>query len=68
MRQPVPLRERINLRLIALFIALLGLCLFGALYNGGHARPAPLGVGWSCTPNILGTVCVKDPKNTTVRG
>lgn len=68
MRHPLPLRERINLRLIVLFGALVALCLFGALFDGGHARPAPLGPDWTCAANILGTVCTRNVAATVVKG
>jgi hypothetical protein len=65
MRHPLPLRDRINWRLVALLIVLLALCLAGAIYSGGEARTAAqLGPGWSCTSNILGTVCVRDLAKT----
>jgi hypothetical protein len=68
MRHPLPLRERINWRLVALLIAILTLCLAGALYSGGETRTAAqLGPGWSCTPNLLGTVCVRNVSNTALR-
>lgn len=72
MRHPLPLRERINWRLVALLIAILTLCLAGALYNGGEARTVTslgneLGVGWTCTPNLIGTVCVKDVTKTAAK-
>jgi hypothetical protein len=62
MRQPLPVRARLNWRLIALLIALLALGGFGALYGGGDASTttATLGPGWNCSANILGTVCVRD--------
>ncbi len=68
MRHPLPLRARVNWRLVALLIAILTLCLAGAIYSGGEARTAAqLGPGWSCTPNILGTVCVRDLTRTAVK-
>lgn len=62
MRQTLPVRSRLHWRLIALLLVLLALGVFGALYGGGDASTATaaLGPGWSCTPNILGTVCVRD--------
>jgi len=66
MRHPLPLRERINWRLVALLIAILTLCLAGALYNGDEARTVTsLGPGWTCTPYLISTVCTKDA--TTLR-
>ena len=68
MRHPLPLRERINWRLAALLIAILVLCLAGAMYGGGEARTVTqLGPGWSCTPNLLGTVCVRDVTKTAAK-
>jgi hypothetical protein len=68
MRHPLPLRERINWRLVALLIAILFLCLAGAMYGGGEARTVTqLGAGWSCTPNLLGTVCVRDVTKTAAK-
>lgn len=68
MRHPLPLRERINWRLVALLIAILVLCLAGAMYGGGEARTVTqLGPGWSCTPNLLGTVCVRDVTKTAAK-
>jgi len=72
MRHPLPLRERINWRLVALLIAILTLCLAGAFYNGDEARTVTslgneLGAGWTCTPNLLGTVCVKDVTKTAAK-
>ncbi len=70
MRHPLPLRQRINWRLVALLTAILTLCLAGAIYSGGggEARTATqLGPGWSCTPNLLGTVCVRDVSKTAVK-
>jgi len=62
MRQPLPVRARLNWRLITLLIALLALGVFGVLYGGGDASTATamLGPGWNCSANILGTVCVRD--------
>jgi hypothetical protein len=73
MRQTLPSRARRTWRLIALLSGLLALGLFGALYAGGDARTATttatatLGPGWSCKPNILGTVCVRDVTVTTAK-
>ena len=65
MRHPLPLRERINWRLVALLIAILTLCFAGAIHSGGEARTAAqLGPGWNCTPNLFGTVCVRDVTRT----
>jgi hypothetical protein len=74
MRHPLPLSERINWRLVALLIAILTLCFGAALYDsGGEARTATrlsheLGAGWTCAPNLIGTVCVKDVAKTAARG
>jgi len=68
MRHPLPLRERINWRVVALLIAIFVLCLAGVIYGGGEARTVTqLGPGWSCTPNLLGTVCVRDVTTTTAK-
>ena len=68
MRHPLPFRERINWRVVALLFAILVLCLAGAIYGGGEARSVTqLGPGWSCTPNLLGTVCVRDVTTTTAK-
>jgi hypothetical protein len=71
MRQTLPSRARRTWRLIALLIGLLALGVFGALYGGDDARTttatAALGPGWSCTPNILGTVCVRDVTKTAAK-
>jgi hypothetical protein len=70
MRHPVPFSARINWRLVAIGIAILMLCLAGALYDGGEARTATslgLGSGWTCAPNLIGTVCVKDVTKTAAK-
>jgi hypothetical protein len=70
MRDSLPIRERINWRLVALLIAILTLGLAGALYDGGEARTATslgLGSGWTCAPKLIGTVCVKDVTNTAAK-
>jgi hypothetical protein len=69
MRHPLTFRSRLNWRLIALLTVLLALCLAGAIYGGGDTRTATaaLGPGWSCTPNILGTVCVRDVTKDVTR-
>jgi hypothetical protein len=68
MRHPLPLRERINWRLVAVLTAILTLCFVGAIYSsggGGEARTAAqLGPGWNCKPNLIGTVCVRDVTKT----
>ena len=73
MRHPLPLRARINWRLVALLIAILTIGLAGALYAGGEARSAAalgqqLGAGWTCTPKLIGTVCNKDVAKVAVKG
>jgi hypothetical protein len=68
MRHPLPFSKRINWRLVALLIAILTLCLAGALYDGGDARTVTsLGPGWTCTPYLISTVCVKDVANTAAK-
>lgn len=68
MRHPLPLHKRINWRLVALLIAIFTLCLAGAIYSGGETRTAAqLGPGWSCRPNLVGTVCVRDVSRTAVK-
>jgi hypothetical protein len=65
MRHPAHLRERVNLRLVLLFVALVALCLFGVFHDvGTAAQPSPLGPGWSCTAHLFGTVCVRDVART----
>jgi len=66
MRHSLPLRKRINWRVAALLIAILALGLAGVLfYDGGETRNVTalgheLGADWTCTPNLIGTVCVRD--------
>ena len=68
MRHPLPFSQRMNWRLITLAAVLLALCLVGAIFTGGEARTsAELGPGWRCTPNLVGTVCVRDPTKTAAR-
>ena len=72
MRHSSSLRAHINWRLVALVIAILTLCLAGALYGGGETRTATtldigLGAGWTCTPNLIGTVCERDVKQTAAK-
>ncbi len=69
MRHNLPFRARLSWGLIALLIALLGLGFFGAFYGGGDASTATaaLGPGWNCTPNLLGTVCVRDVTSNVPR-
>ena len=69
MRHPLPVIKRINWRLVALLVGILTLLLGGAIYDGGgEARTAAaLGPGWSCTPNLIGTVCVRDVARTVVK-
>jgi len=69
MRHPVPLSQRINWRLIALLAALLALCLAAAIYGGGGeaSTATALGPGWTCTPNLIGTVCVRDVTKTAAK-
>ena len=73
MRHSVPLSSRINWRLVALLIAILTFCAAAVLYDGGVARSSTalgreLGSGWTCTPNLIGTVCVKDAVKAAARG
>ena len=72
MRHPLPFRERINWRVVALVTAILALCLAGALYGGGEAGTATslgieLGAGWSCSSRLIGTVCVRDVTHAAAR-
>ena len=69
MRHPLPLRAHLSWRLIALLVVLLALALAGGFYGVGDASTATaaLGPGWSCRPNILGTVCVRDVTKTAKR-
>ena len=69
MRHLLPVRARLNWW-IALLTVLLALGLAGALFvDGGDTRTATaaLGPGWSCTPNLLGTVCVRDVTRTAAK-
>ena len=70
MRHPLPWSERINWRLVALLIVILTLCFAGALYGGREAQTATslgLGPDWTCAPNLVGTVCVKDVVKTAAK-
>jgi hypothetical protein len=70
MRHPLPLSQRLNWRLIGLLAVLLALCLTAAIYSGGGdetSTATALGPGWTCTPNLIGTVCVRDVTKTAAK-